>query len=90
MLPVFIKYTANEIGIVFAETLGYSITGEFENGNVVYKNVTSSFFLNLISDILTFFEKGNTPFDTTETVEVMRLRAGLIEAQNNCGEWLEV
>lgn len=80
----------NEIGIVFAETLGYSITGEFENGNVVYKNVTSSFFLNLISDILTFFEKGNTPFDTTETVEVMRLRAGLIEAQNNCGEWLEV
>ncbi len=82
--------SGNEIGIVFAETLGYSITGEFENGNVVYKNVTSSFFLNLISDILTFFEKGNTPFDTTETVEVMRLRAGLIEAQNNCGEWLEV
>lgn len=80
----------NEIGIVFSQGLGYSITAETEKGELIHKDVTSSFFLNLISDMLKFFEDGKTPFDTKETIEVMRLRAGLIKAAENDGEWLEV
>ena len=80
----------SEIGIVFSQGLGYSITAENSNGELLHKDITSSFFLNLISDMLKFFEDGKTPFDTKETIEVMRLRAGLIDAAAKDGEWLEV
>lgn len=80
----------SEIGIVFSQGLGYSITAENSKGELLHKDVTSSFFLNLISDMLKFFEDGKTPFDTKETIEVMRLRAGLIAAADKDGEWLEV
>lgn len=80
----------NEIGIVFSNALGYSITAENYNGELAHKDISSSFFLNLISDMLTFFESGKVPFDTNETIEVMRLRAGLIKAAETNGEWIEV
>ncbi len=80
----------NEIGIVFSQGLGYSITAENSKGELLHKDVTSSFFLNLISDMLKFFEDGKPPFDNQETIEVMRLRAGLIKAADLDGEWLEV
>ena len=80
----------SEIGIVFSQGLGYSITAENSNGELLHKDITSSFFLNLISDMLKFFEDGKTPFDTKETIEVMRLRSGLIDAAAKDGEWLEV
>lgn len=80
----------SEIGIVFSQGLGYSITAENSQGELLHKDVTSSFFLNLISDMLKFFEDGKTPFDNNETIEVMRLRAGLIKAADCDGEWLEV
>lgn len=80
----------SEIGIVFSQGLGYSITAENSKGELLHKDVVSSFFLNLISDMLKFFEDGKTPFDTKETIEVMRLRAGLIKAAECDGEWLEV
>lgn len=80
----------NEIGIVFSQGLGYSITAENSKGELLHKDVTSSFFLNLIADMLGFFEDGKTPFDNKETIEVMRLRAGLIKAAEQDGKWLEV
>ncbi len=80
----------NEIGIVFSQGLGYSITAENSKSELLHKDVTSSFFLNLISDMLRFFEDGKTPFDTKETIEVMRLRAGLINAAQQDGVWLDV
>ena len=80
----------SEIGIVFSQGLGYSITAENSKGEILHKDITSSFFLNLISDMLSFFEDGKTPFDTKETIEVMRLRSGLIDAAAKDGEWLEV
>ena len=80
----------SEIGIVFSQGLGYSVTAENSKGELLHKDITSSFFLNLISDMLKFFEDGKTPFDTKETIEVMRLRSGLIDAAAKDGEWLEV
>ena len=80
----------NKIGIVFSQGMGYSITAENSKGELLHKDVTSSFFLNLIVDMLKFFETGDTPFDISETMEVMRLRSGLIEAVNLNGKWMEV
>lgn len=80
----------NEIGIAFSLYYGYSISAENNSGDISYKKVESSFFLNLISDMLKFFEDGKTPFDVNETIEVMRLRAGLIKAAEQDGVWLEV
>ena len=80
----------NEIGIVFSNALGYGITAENSDGKLAHKDITSSFFLNLISDMLKFFEDGKTPFNTSETIEVMRLRSGLIKAAEQDGAWIEV
>ena len=80
----------NEIGIVFSLYYGYSISAQNNSGEIAYKKVESSFFLNLITDMLKFFEDGKTPFDCNETLEVMRLRAGLIKASEQDGVWLEV
>ncbi len=80
----------HEIGIVFSQGLGYSITAENSKSEILHKDITSSFFLNLISDMLKFFEDGKLPFDRNETIEVMRLRSGLIDAVTADGRWIEV
>lgn len=81
---------ANEICIIFSQGFGFSITAEKESGEILRKDVTSPFFMNLISDILRFFESGKLPFSPDETVEVMRLRSGLIAAAEQENTWLEV
>lgn len=80
----------NEICIVFSAGLGYSITAENNNGEILHKDIKSSFFLNLINDILRFFEDGNPPFSPDETVEVMRMRSGLILASAQDGTWIDL
>lgn len=80
----------NKIGIVFSPALGFSVNIQNSNGEVVHKDITSEFFLNLISDMLKFFESGKVPFDCNETIEVMRLRSGLIKALSQDGKWLKV
>ena len=80
----------SEIGIVFSRRIGYSITAEDSNGELLHKDIISPFFNNLIADILRFFEDGKTSFDTKETIEVMRMREGFIKAADQDGVWLNV
>lgn len=80
----------NEVGIVFSPAMGYSITAQLAEGELVHKEVASDFFYGLIVDILKFFEDGKAPFDPRETLEVMALRTALIQAEAREGQWLEV
>ena len=45
-----------------------------------------------MADILRFFESNAefVPFDSAETLEVMRLRDAILAADEKPGEWIEV
>ncbi len=60
-----------------SSTLEYKDENDFSiNGTLIQ----SDFFLNLIGDILKFFIDGKAPFDTAETLEVIKIREKIIEA----------
>ena len=56
-------------------TLSYSDSNDF---SVCGKTVESPFFENLIAAILRFFITAKAPFDTKETLEVIRIRDAVI------------
>lgn len=58
----------------FAPVLDFSLVAVGESGESRVIIPNSPFFDNLISDVLTFFETGKIPFDTKETLEVMKIR----------------
>ncbi len=79
--------------MVFARSMPYTVymaDGIPQGERPVYTTVTSPFFVGLISDILRFFEDGKLPFDTTETLEVMKLREGAILASERLDEWIDL
>ena len=58
-------------------TLEYNDANTFSvNGNAV----KSKFFLNLIGDILKFFITGKVPFDTKQTLEVIKIREAILKS----------
>lgn len=67
--------------IRFAPDLDYSIEYVNADGEPQVRKVTSKFFPDLIADMLKFFEDGKLPFDGGQTLEVMRMRDMLIQAE---------
>ena len=80
----------NEIGIVYSPAYGFSVCGEFEDGRVIKKDVSSPFFLNLIEGMVKFFEDKNPPFNTAQTLEVMRLRDGILKSVESPDNWIKL
>ena len=76
--------------LLYSPALGYSISAEGADGQYVHKAIASPFFENLIADMLLFFEKGRASFDVRQTLEVMRLRDGILKADAMEGSWLEL
>lgn len=79
-----------EAVILYSPALGFSITAKNRERAYIHCEVVSDFFLNLITDILRFFENGNLPFDSQQTLEAMRLRSGLLKAEQTPGKWIEL
>lgn len=75
-------------------TLCYSAESPFtvsvcnDKNECKYFNVESDYFVALTERILDFFESGVAPFDTNETLEVMKIREKLIEGKEKEGIWL--
>ena len=76
--------------ILFSPEMGFGITAENRNGEFIHRDMASDFFANLISDIIKFYEDGVMPFDSKQTMEVMRIRTGLLEAEKADGKWIEL
>ncbi|MBE5743657.1 MAG: hypothetical protein E7358_02955 [Clostridiales bacterium] len=45
------------------------------------------FFVNLLGDILRFFETGEVSFDVNQTLEVIKIREALISGKETPGQW---
>lgn len=65
--------------LIYATKLPFTIASE-RSGKNTYAKIQSDFFRNLIADMVRFFEDGKISFDTTETLEVMKIREALIKA----------
>lgn len=74
--------------MIFARSLPFSICVEDTHGGETNTPVTSDFFGGLIRDILRFYETGTPSFDTSETINVMRLREGALKALETPEVWV--
>jgi len=73
--------------ILYDAPSGYAVDAQI-GGKGIHKEITSAFFNNLIEDMLLFFETGNVSFDTQETLEVMRVRDGILKSAECSGAWV--
>lgn len=64
----------------------FTVSVDYGSDLGVYREVKSDFFTHQLTNILTFFTTGKIDFDTRETLEVMRLRDGLMKAEENVGQ----
>ena len=61
-----------------------------KDGKETWKSIKSPFFDGLISDMLRFFETGETSFDPVETLEISKLRDAVLKATENSDTTVEV
>ena len=55
-----------------------------------WKKVDSAFFPALLTDILRFYEEKAVSFDVAETLEVMKIREGVLKARETPCKWIEL
>ena len=58
----------------------FIVTAKSREGESIESKIASPFFNNLIEEILRFFNSGTAPFDTEQTLEVMKIREMFIKA----------
>lgn len=74
----------------FAPSLPFSVCAAEEDGKNTNKAVVSDFFKALLADILRFFTEGKVSFDVNQTLEVMKIREGVINGKNALGQWRDL
>lgn len=80
----------SEAAIVYSPCEDFSISAKMENGEYGHLDIQSAFFMNLITSILIFFETGVLPFETKQTLEVMRFRTALLNAEKAPETWVNI
>ena len=78
----------SDAAIIYSPSEGFSINAKAESGGYTHCDINSEFFLNLIAEIIKFFETGVLPFDTKQTLEVMRFRTALLNAEKAPEKWV--
>jgi predicted dehydrogenase len=79
--------------MIYAQRMPYTVymcDGAIRREKAVYRKVESSFFDGLIERILKFYETGEDDFDGAQTLEVMRLRDGVLRAAEQTDTWLTI
>ncbi|MBQ8552192.1 MAG: hypothetical protein IJ428_05190 [Clostridia bacterium] len=71
--------------MIYGSKYPFSVYMSDDSGKEEYKQVSSPFFMNLIRDMLRFFETGETSFDTSETKAVIKLVEMCIKAASQPG-----
>lgn len=74
--------------LVYAAPLPFTVCAE-KGGSSCYRQIKSDYFRGLMTDILRFYETGKISFDTTETLEVMRIRDAVVKSRQ-MGEEIEL
>lgn len=86
-----IKYKdGRESFLIYSDKSPFSVNIEKNDGTSVYNKIDSDYFKNLLKHILDFFTHGNLPFESEETLEVIRIRESLIKAIDTPEEWIYI
>ena len=64
----------------------FAIAWESANGTKGNAEIVSDMFVYLLENILKFYESGELPFDSAQTLEVMRIREGAVKGVERLGE----
>ena len=59
-----------------------------EDGKSKYIQVSSDFFANLMKSILNFYNTVEVPFDSNQTLEVMKIRDAVIKSLDCSEKWI--
>ena len=76
--------------MIYADPLPFSVLCQNAKGEQSFTEIRSEFFMGLIKDFLHFFKTGEKSFDNSETLEVMKIREGVIKGKNALGKWIEL
>ena len=71
----------------YSPAMPFTVTASFD-GTDEYREIKSDFFAFLMADIIRFFESGEASFGSEETLAAMKIRGGVIRAEEKEGEWL--
>lgn len=74
----------------YSVAMPFTIACQDKDGLSRYARMTSDYFKLLMEDILNFYKTGEKSFDGKETLEVMKVREGVIKGMSKCGEWIEL
>ena len=77
------------VSMVYARSLPFGVCVEDIRGEEKRAVVQSDTFGGLIRDILRFYETGTPSFDRSETINVMKLREGVLKALQTPETWVE-
>ena len=75
--------------MMFAPCMPFAVTVADEKGSN-YLPIESAFFDGLIADMLHFFATGEKSFDGAQTLEVIKIREGAIQAKSKVGVWVKI
>lgn len=75
--------------LIFSPGCAFSVIAE-NSDKFFSRTVKSDTFKLLLKDILRFFNTGKTSFDRSETLEVMKIRTGLLKAKVEFGKEFEI
>ncbi|MBQ9801807.1 MAG: hypothetical protein IJW51_01885 [Clostridia bacterium] len=67
--------------MLFCPCLPFSLTVAKGTGTSKHFPIKSAFFQRMIGAIIRFFETGETPFEPTQTLEIMRIREVVLHAR---------
>ena len=75
--------------LIFAPGLPFKYVS-FDGNSYKVADAGTDAFLGLMEAMLKFFNEGKVPFDTVQTMEVMKIRESVIKAKDKEGEWLTI
>lgn len=78
----------SEAALIYSIGYNYTLMAIPMEGKFSRKAVASEFFVNLLRDIIHFFETGEKSFDSAQTLQVMAVRDALLQAEKQDGQWV--
>lgn len=83
-----VKFQDGQQATMIFASMAFAVSGQSAVGGSNYLPAQSPFFINLMKDILRFFNTGEVSFPAWETLEVMRIRETIIKGKDKLGEWI--
>lgn len=82
-----VKFEGGKSAIMtYGMMMPFAVHYEKADGNCGYACVESATFMGLLTSILEFFETGVLPFEPWQTLDVMKIREGVIKGEKALGQ----